>query len=483
LLSASQEQSGTADSRSATVSIIIPCYNYGPFLAEAIESALAQTYPAHEIVIVDDGSTDSSTKVAGEYSAMPGVRIIPQENQGAIPTYNTGVRASRGQFFVILSADDRLDPYFLERTIPALQQDAKAAYAYTAYRTFGVRQRALPALPYSARRLRLRPYIAATSLIRRVAFDQVGGFNASMRGGREDWDFYVALAEHGWEGAAVPEVLFHYRKHGRGSRNAIPLRALLAARAQVYRNHRSLYRLPLQVWLALTEIDHTLLKVRAAPLALLRRLGPNGRPSRNQRMCQVSRETVWAVDLPRDLPFPPAEVSPSGPDPTEPDFDHHGGSFPPNEDENGPVPDSLPPLNPLVRIKRLTMYALDEHAAIYHAVDFPALVVSALAASVNRAYLVYEPRTTEMPGSWLVIRCRNLLERFMLWRVDAVLAPNPAMADALRQRTGVQATVLDYHGHAGMDGPASTGARIMRAYYDLLNVTGRPAYAGLPGDL
>jgi glycosyltransferase involved in cell wall biosynthesis len=425
-LATSQEQTGSADPRTVTVSIVIPCYNYGPFLTDAIESALGQTFPAQDIVIVDDGSEDNSREIARRYAEIPGVRIVEQANQGAIPTYNAGVRASAGQFFAILSADDRLDPYFLERTVPILLDHPEVAYAYTAYRTFGVRQRALPALPYSARRLRLRPYIAATSLIRRTAFDQVGGFNASMRGGREDWDFYVALAEHGWKGAAVPEVLFHYRKHGSGSRNAISFRALLAARAQVYRNHRSLYRAPLPLWLALTEIDHTLLKAKAAPRVLTRRLGPNGHPPRNRRVCQVSS-------------------------------------------------DSMPPVNGLVRIKQLAGNAIAERAAIYHAVDLPALVAAAVAASITRAYLVYEPRITEQSGTKVGRACGNLVEWFLLTRVDAVLAPNLSMANALRRRTGAQPTVLAYHGRVTVDGPATPQARRARLYHDLLNVTGRPS--------
>ena len=482
-MGAGQEHLGTADTRSVTVSIIIPCYNYGLFLPEAIESALAQTLPAHEILIVDDGSTDNSREIARPYAACPRVRVIEQANQGAISTYNAGVRASTGQFFVILSADDRLDPYFLERTVPVLQQDAKAAYAYTAYRTFGVRQRALPALPYSARRIRLRPYIAATSLIRRAAFDQVGGFNSSMRGGREDWDFYVALAEHGWEGAAVPEVLFHYRKHGRESRNAIPFRALLAARAQVYRNHRALYRLPQWPWLALTEIDHTLLKLRSAPRALARRLGPNGRPGRDRRLCQVTSNRVWAVDLPRDLPCPKAGDSPAVPDPADPGVNEEHTRYSLNGDESDPAADTPPLIKVLVRIKRLTAYATEEHAAIYHAAGLTALAAAAVAASANRSYLVYGPRMLEEPGSWLGTHGRNLLERILLWRVDAVLAADSAMADAIRRRTRAQATVLDYHGHAAMDGLASAEARTMRVYYDLLNVTGHPMYADSRGDM
>ncbi|MGH2343779.1 MAG: glycosyltransferase family 2 protein, partial [Chloroflexota bacterium] len=250
--------SGSARTR---VSIVIPCYNYGRFLREAVESALAQTLPAHEILIIDDGSTDQSPTIARALAALPGVRLIEQTNQGAVATFNAGVRAGVGEYFVVLSADDRLDPYFLERTVPLLRDQPGTAYVFTAYRMFGARRRSLPALPYSGRRLRLRPYISATSLVRRSAFDEVGGFTTNMEGGVEDWDFFLALEQRGWSAVALPEVLFHYRQHERGNRNALSFHQVLAVRSQIYRNHARLYRLPLTPWLALTAATELLLRL------------------------------------------------------------------------------------------------------------------------------------------------------------------------------------------------------------------------------
>jgi len=462
-LAASQEHTGSNDPQSVTVSIVIPCYNYGPFLTEAIESALAQTLPAGEILIVDDGSTDNSREIALRYTAIPAVRVIKQENQGAIATYNNGVRASAGQFFVILSADDRLDPYFLERTAPVLLRRPMAGYVYTAYRMFGVRQRVLPALPYNARRLRLRPHIAATSLIRRAAFDQVGGFNASMSGGREDWDFYVALDQQGWVGEAAPEVLFHYRKHGGGSRNAISFRQLLAARAQVYRNHPSLTHAPLPLWLALTEIDHTILRARAAPRALLRKLGPNGRALGSRRICRVVGDSVRVGYVPENESSAEPRACPAwrvvGPTP---------------EERARPPAGSVPLLSGLFRVGRLCRRALYQRAAIYHAKGLSALAASALAASITRAYLTYEPCENKGQEAGSGASFRGILERCLLWRVDALLADNPYTARALQNRLGAQAMVLDYHDGAETGQAASPRARLARLYRDLLDVTGNP---------
>ena len=74
---------------SGLVSVIIPCYNQAQFLPEAIESALAQTYPHREIIVVDDGSTDGTTKVAADYAAL---QYIRQENSGVSAARNTGLK-------------------------------------------------------------------------------------------------------------------------------------------------------------------------------------------------------------------------------------------------------------------------------------------------------------------------------------------------------------------------------------------------------
>src|SRR5215213_3125487 len=96
---------------SPLVSVVIPCYNQAHFLGEAIESVLAQSYPNFEIVVVDDGSTDDTSEVAGSY---PKVRLVRQENQGLSGARNAGLARSEGEYVVFLDADDRLRPEALE---------------------------------------------------------------------------------------------------------------------------------------------------------------------------------------------------------------------------------------------------------------------------------------------------------------------------------------------------------------------------------
>src|SRR5262245_20604446 len=96
-----------ANRRQPLVSVIIPCYNHAHYLGEAIESVLAQTVQDFEIIVVDDGSTDSTADVAARY---PRVRYVRQNNQGLSAARNTGIKHGLGRFLVFLDADDLLLP-------------------------------------------------------------------------------------------------------------------------------------------------------------------------------------------------------------------------------------------------------------------------------------------------------------------------------------------------------------------------------------
>ncbi len=100
---------------SPLVSVIVTCYNYGRYVARAIDSALAQRYPSLEIIVVNDGSTDDSREVIARYAER--VRIIEQRNSGSIAAYNAGFAASRGDIILLLDADDELDPEALARVV------------------------------------------------------------------------------------------------------------------------------------------------------------------------------------------------------------------------------------------------------------------------------------------------------------------------------------------------------------------------------
>lgn len=186
-----------------TVAIIIPCYNYAEFLAEAIESALAQTVPC-EVIVVDDGSTDGSAKVAARYP----VKLVRQKNKGLPAARNAGIVKATGTHVLPLDADDTLHPDCVEKMLTAnVGMIVRGLWNWN-----GRAQRLPPDVSLGAWMDSNRT--ACTTLFPRAAWAKVGGFDEAMRDGYEDWDFWVRLVAAGYGVATIDEQLFDYRYHG-----------------------------------------------------------------------------------------------------------------------------------------------------------------------------------------------------------------------------------------------------------------------------
>ncbi len=204
--------------QSVRVSVVIPCFNYGRYLAEATESVLAQSLRDVEVIVVDDGSTDDSRTVAQALiDAHPeaAIRLIAQPNCGSPgQTRNVGIDAARGRYIVCLDADDRLHPEYLARCASALDAHADAAIAYGDLQMFGDDD-TLHVPPEWDTRVELDcNFLDVVSMFRRSVWAEVGGYDTGI--GYEDWDFWIAVIEHGFTGVKAPGALWYYRKHGSG---------------------------------------------------------------------------------------------------------------------------------------------------------------------------------------------------------------------------------------------------------------------------
>jgi glycosyltransferase involved in cell wall biosynthesis len=199
------------------VSVVIPCYNQAHFLGEAIESVLAQSYPHFEIVVIDDGSTDDTSEVAGRY---PGVRCSRQHNQGLSAARNSGLRHSEGEYLVFLDADDRLLPEALAAGLECLKSYPGCAFASGRYSFIASdgsflkqpRGRLVEKDSYVA--LLKRNYIGVPAVViyRRAVFASIGGFDTSVDASA-DADVYLRIASR-FAICSHEEVVAEYRQHG-----------------------------------------------------------------------------------------------------------------------------------------------------------------------------------------------------------------------------------------------------------------------------
>jgi hypothetical protein len=199
---------------SPEVSVVIPCYNQGEFLHAAIRSVFRQDYDSWEIIVVDDGSTDPRTRAVLRGLHYPRTRIIRQRNQGLPAARNSGMRAARGRFLVPLDSDDELGTAFLSSTMEALDARPAAGFAHTWTRLFGNQKLIWIDRPYNPYQLLLSTSVVGCALIRKEAWQQVGGYDTDRRAGNEDWDLWIRMLEAGWEQVEVPRPLFRYRQHG-----------------------------------------------------------------------------------------------------------------------------------------------------------------------------------------------------------------------------------------------------------------------------
>ena len=207
-----------SSSDNVRVSVVIPCFNYGHHLSEAVETVLAQTLEAFEIVIVDDGSTDDSAAVAQRLiDAHPeaSIRLISQPNSGS-PGHsrNVGIAAARADYIVCLDADDMLALDYLDRCAATLDRHPEAAVAYGALQAFGDDTTLTDPREWDTRAELDCNFLTVASMFRRVAWEQVGGIDTEI--GYEDWDFWIGCIEHGWVGVKAPGALWYYRVHGGG---------------------------------------------------------------------------------------------------------------------------------------------------------------------------------------------------------------------------------------------------------------------------
>jgi glycosyltransferase involved in cell wall biosynthesis len=228
------------------VSIIIPCFNGAQFISEAIESALAQTHPRVEVIIIDDGSVDSSADVIARYP----VRCLHGQREGVSAARNRGIRESQGEYIVLLDADDRLLPNAARSGLAALMKHPECCMAIGAHnvvsssgRLIRSREKPLNKCDYYARLLKSNFIECISSAVfRRDIFPLAGWFNTGLDAA-EDYDLYLRLArEHAicCHGDVVSDYRLHQTNVSRNSELMLTntLRVVHAQRPYVFNNLR-----------------------------------------------------------------------------------------------------------------------------------------------------------------------------------------------------------------------------------------------------
>ena len=207
------------------VSAIIPTYNYGRFVARAIESVLQQTHGRVECVVVDDGSTDDTSAVLEPFRDR--IRAISQPNSGLSAARNTGIQAASGQFIALLDADDYWLPRKIELQVSLLAERPDVGAVGCGRRHVTAEGKVTAEIVArdstgrwedDVRAVALRRLWVGGSgsglLARREVFDSVGLFDTSLKAA-EDWDMWLRIVSR-FPIANVPDLLVDIQQHGTG---------------------------------------------------------------------------------------------------------------------------------------------------------------------------------------------------------------------------------------------------------------------------
>ena len=185
------------DDGRALVSVVIPTYQHANTIGRCIYSVLGQAYSPIEIIVVDDGSTDSTSEVLKKYEGK--IRVIHQKNAGANPARNRGLAEATGEFVIFCDADVVMKSQMIAQFVQRLIDHPEASYAYGGFR-FG--WKVFHGVPFSGDQLRKMNFVHTTSLVRRNDFP---GFDPVIKR-FQDWDVWLTMLEQKKIGVLVPGV-------------------------------------------------------------------------------------------------------------------------------------------------------------------------------------------------------------------------------------------------------------------------------------
>jgi len=212
--------SGLASTQEPVVSVIVPAYNAAPYLAETLESALHQSFRPFEIIVVDDGSTDTTRAVAEAYRNR-GVVVLSQSNSGAASARNRALSIARGRLIALLDSDDLWQPDCLQTMVTFLDRNPEVSIAFCDSLFFGESKFAgrsyqevyPPSPPITFAKVAGHvSHVCLDAILRREVFDRIGMFDAELRA-VEDFDLWLRALHAGCRIEPIARVLVHYRRH------------------------------------------------------------------------------------------------------------------------------------------------------------------------------------------------------------------------------------------------------------------------------
>ncbi len=228
------------------VSIIMPCFNHGAYIMEALDTVRQQSYRHYEVIIVNDGSTDTATlEILSNLSAE--VTVIHQQNAGPSVARHNGIQQARGKYLFFLDSDNKVRDGYISQGVQVMEANHKVGVVYSDGLTFGAGEARKVSGEFDVAAIIFANPIDLCSVVRRETYDATGGFDTYLsRLGLEDWDFWFGVYESGWQFHYIPEILYEYRVLEASRTQLVANKNLDRIISHIYQKHAALVYLHYQ---------------------------------------------------------------------------------------------------------------------------------------------------------------------------------------------------------------------------------------------
>jgi len=224
------------------ISIIIPCYNQDQYLDECLQSVSDQTYTDWECIIVDDGSSDNSEETVKQWTDKdPRFQYCKTENKGVSAARNFGIEKAAGEWILPLDGDDKIGPKYLELASKEFHSNPDIIYSVGQY--FGDKNTVFASEPFNYQSFLMENQIFCSAFFKKSDWEKVGGYDTKMKGGYEDWEFWIHLSadKNPLKVTHLNQVCFFYRIKPT-SRNVDAMQKNDASlRDYIYRKHPEVF--------------------------------------------------------------------------------------------------------------------------------------------------------------------------------------------------------------------------------------------------
>ncbi len=233
------------------VSVIIPCYNDGQYLEEAVMSACESFYKPLEIIIVDDGSEDALTRKVLRSMESAGRTVVYAQHGGPARARNEGIKRACGKYILPLDADDKISPEYISEAASILEERSDIGIVYCLADYFGSRTGEWKLPDYNIGIMLYQNIIFSAGMFRKSDWERAGGYDESFLNYLEDWDFWLSLLGLGLQPYRIEKIYFHYRKRGDSlsrSNTKITYEEKEQYLHKIRQKHLELYRQHIQEW-------------------------------------------------------------------------------------------------------------------------------------------------------------------------------------------------------------------------------------------